>query len=499
MEFKLTRTLGRIVRDRDQIPAVRRSPRVHWYVTGTVCIGAFMGQLDTSIVSLALPSLVDELHATIGAVEWVALAYALVLIAAIVLVGHIGDAVGHDVLYLGGFVVFTIGSVLCGFAPSLPVLIGMRVLQALGAALLQANSVALINEAAPPDALERAMGWRVTAYSVGLACGPGLGGVLLSLLGWRWLFWLNLPVGVVGVGLGWTLLPGTRIRRAPELGDWLGALLLPLATALSLVYLSVATSLGYDNPLLLLALVGAVAFGAWFATHERRTKDPLVSPALFRVPALTAGLVASLVSFAALFGTLTAVAYFLSAEHVEAWMAGIQLVVLPASIAVTMPLVRLGSRRQRALGRPTTALRRTAAGAACVGLALVWIAIVHGMVPLLAGLAVAGIGQGLGAPANDTGIIRAAPPGRSGMIAGIMNMTRSMGSALGVTIVGLAYVAAGGGHRAAADASAERGLAASVGTLGTAQLATAAALVIMLAWGRRRPAGGRSRGGAQVR
>ena len=141
----------------------------HWYVVGTVCIGAFMGQLDASIVTLALPQLGRDLHASVGAVEWVALAYLLVLVATVATVGRIADAVGRKLLYVYGFGVFTAGSVLCGLAPTLAVLIAARVLQAIGAAMLQANSVALIAEAMPPPLLGRAIGVQGTAQ----ALGPG--------------------------------------------------------------------------------------------------------------------------------------------------------------------------------------------------------------------------------------------------------------------------------------------------------------------------------------
>lgn len=123
---------------------VRESPRAHWYVVATVCIGAFMGQLDASIVTVALPRLGHDLHATVGAVSWVALAYLLVLIATVAVVGRFADAFGRKLLYTYGFAVFTAASAVCGLAPDLPILIAARVVQALGAAMLQANSVALI-------------------------------------------------------------------------------------------------------------------------------------------------------------------------------------------------------------------------------------------------------------------------------------------------------------------------------------------------------------------
>ena len=197
------RGVGRqLLREPRRPTAVRDSPRAPWFVVGTVCIGAFMGQLDASIVTLALPRMGLDLHASLGAVEWVALAYLLVLVATVATVGRIADAVGRKLLYVYGFGVFTVGSVLCGLAPTLAVLIAARVLQAVGAAMLQANSVALIAEAMPPSMLGRAIGVQGSAQALGLALGPAIGGILLSLAGWRLIFLVNLPAGAIGLALG---------------------------------------------------------------------------------------------------------------------------------------------------------------------------------------------------------------------------------------------------------------------------------------------------------
>ena len=149
---------------------LRGNPRAYWYVVGTVCIGAFMGQLDASIVTLALPRIERDLHATVGAVEWVALSYLLVLVATVAIVGRIADAVGRKLLYVYGFGVFTVGSAFCALAPTLALLIAARVLQAIGAAMLQANSVALITEAMPRPAARA--GDRSTGHRAGARARP---------------------------------------------------------------------------------------------------------------------------------------------------------------------------------------------------------------------------------------------------------------------------------------------------------------------------------------
>jgi len=430
---------------------VRDSPRAHWYVVGAVCIGAFMGQLDASIVTIALPRIGQDLHTTVGAVEWVALSYLLVLIATVATVGHLADAVGRKLLYTYGFAVFAAGSALCGLAPSLPVLVGARVLQALGAAMLQANSIALITEAIPGRLLRRAIGVQGTAQALGLALGPAVGGALLALGSWRLIFLINIPAGAVGLLLSSALLPRSRSRREIGRGDLPGAALLALAAGGPLVYLSLVSRAGYaDLPLLLALAVGGAAATA-FVAHERRARFPLIKPSLLRLPNVAIGLSSGLLSFALLFGTLFVVPYYLSAHHVPSARAGLELALLPLGIGVTAGLA--GRLRSATL---------VAGGLLLTGAGLLLIALAPGTASLLAGLLLAGVGLGAFIPSNNASIMAAAPHGYTGVVGGLVNMSRGSGTALGVAVAGALYLAGG--------------LTLAVAVLGGAGLAAAASL-----------------------
>ena len=374
------------VRERPRPTWVRESPRAHWYVVATVCIGAFMGQLDASIVTLALPRLGHDLHATVGAVSWVALAYLLVLIATVATVGRFADAFGRKLLYTYGFAVFTAASAVCGLAPDLPILITARVVQALGAAMLQANSVALITETMPAGQLARGLGVQGTAQALGLALGPAVGGLLLALAGWRLIFLINVPAGVLGLGLGWLLLPRSRSRRELGGGDPGGAALLAFAAGGVLAYLSLAPRSGFTDPLLLILLAVGIGAATLFVSHERHHSTPLITPGLLRRRSISTGLASGLVAYLALFATLFVVSYYLSAGHTPAARAGIELATLPIGIGVAAPFAgRLAS---------STGGRRLApAGLALAGLGLLLIAIAHGTVPLLIGLGSPGWGS----------------------------------------------------------------------------------------------------------
>src|SRR5579884_2855453 len=253
-------------------------PHAHWLVVATVSIGAFMGQLDASIVSLALPTLRLHFHVSIGAVEWVALAYLLTLVSAVVAMGRFADMAGRKLLYTYGFGVFIFGSALCGLAPTLSFLIAARILQALGAAMLQANSVALIVQAMPEGMLGRGIGVQGAAQAVGLAVGPAVGGLLIVLGGWRLIFFVNVPAGLLGMFLGWFLLPRSRHLRQREPFDWLGLLLFVPAVLAPLAAISFGADIGWASPFILGALLGGALFAVLFVYQELHDGAPMVAP-----------------------------------------------------------------------------------------------------------------------------------------------------------------------------------------------------------------------------
>ncbi len=449
--------------------SIRVSPRAHWYVVGTVCIGAVMGQLDASIVTLALPRMGSDLGASVGAVEWVALTYLLVLVATVAVVGRISDAVGRKLLYVYGFAVFTAGSLACGLAPSLPVLIAARAFQAIGAAMLQANSVALITEAMPRPLLAKGIGVQGAAQALGLALGPAIGGVLLAIGGWRLIFLVNLPAGVIGLALGWFLLPRSRSRRPLEGADRLGALLLGLSVAGPLLYLTLAGHQGYGNVRLLAALAIGLVCAVCFVRRERRISSPLIDLSLFRAPALSRGLSAGLVSYAVLFGMLFLVPYYLSAAGDSALVIGLQLSVLPLAIAIAAPIAGrlVSSTGDRAL---------TVGGLGLVATGLFGMALWHPTAGLVLGLALAGTGLGMFIPANNATVMAASPPGHTGTVGGVLNMTRGIGTALGVALTGAVYTAlTHAGGTVTNQGASGRGITVALIALGVLALATSLA------------------------
>ncbi|MGH3436100.1 MAG: MFS transporter [Sciscionella sp.] len=413
---------------------IRERPGAHWLVVITVCVGAFMGQLDASIVTVAFPTLQSDFHATLGSVEWVALSYLLVLVSTVTAIGRFADMVGRKLLYTYGFAVFTLASVACGLAPNLLTLDLCRVVQAFGAAMLQANSVALIATAMPADKLGRGIGVQGAAQALGLALGPTIGGLLVGLGGWRLIFFVNVPAGVIGLLLGWFLLPRSRHlqRRTPF--DWWGLVaFIPAAGAL-LAALSLGRDLGFASfPVIGLFTLGALGFVV-FVTRERHTASPMVDLALFRRVPFTAGIVSGLLSYAVLFGVLFVVPFLLERGFGEpTGTSGLVLTALPAALGLTAPLAGRLADRLGARPLTVTGMVLTAAG-------LLAAAMFHsGITVVAAELALIGVGLGLFTSPNNAAIMSSAPRRQSGAAGGLLNMTRGIGTALGVALTGLIF------------------------------------------------------------
>lgn len=460
-------------------PAViRQWPGAHWLVVATVSIGAFLGQLDASIVTLALPTLQQEFDASLAAVEWVALSYLLVLVATVTAVGRMADMLGRKLLYTYGFAVFTLASIGCGLAPSLGVLIGFRVVQAVGAAMLQANSVALIATAVARSSLGRAIGIQGAAQAVGLALGPTIGGLLISLAGWRWIFFVNVPVGLLGLVLAALLLPRSR-HLAPRVRfDWAGFWSFGPAVVLFLLALNLAGSADHSSPVLLLAMFGGTAvLLALFLSIERRSAAPMIDLRLFARATFSTAITAGLLSYLILFAVLFLVPFFLEhVQHVTPVHAGAVLSVLPVALGVTAPFA--GRCRDRLGARVPTVLGMLLTAGSLVALTLA------ADDPRALPVTLAGIGVGLGAftPANNAAIMASAPIQQSGMAGGVLNLTRGLGTSLGVAIVGLILGLQGVEHPGASAASLTTGF-----QLCTAVLAGLALVAAALAWRRDPP------------
>jgi EmrB/QacA subfamily drug resistance transporter len=423
-----------VIRGVEPPPAafLARQPFHPWLVVAVTCIGAFIGQLDASIVQLALPALKSAFDVSVNEVRWVAVAYLLAYAASLPIFGRVCEMYGRKLLYLIGFTLFTVASLLCGFAPDLVWLVAFRILQGIGGAMLGANGLSILVKSVDPQRRARAIGVNTAAQAVGISAGPVVGGLLLQALDWQWVFWATVPFGVAGVFFGWLVLPRTADLVGDKTFDWYGALLLMPSLVLAILALNQVSVWPLVSPEMILCTVAAVVFMVLFVRQERAAARPLVDLILFRNKAFTAGVIGILLAYALLFGMFFFVSFALiHGLHDSVRVTGFKMAVIPIAIGLVAPLgiflsESLGSRAVRATGM-----------ALCVAALVVLSAIVlHSSGSLISGLsafALFGVGLGLFMAPNNDATLSAAPASHAGTASAMLSLLRVLGSCIGIS------------------------------------------------------------------
>jgi EmrB/QacA subfamily drug resistance transporter len=403
-----------------------------WYVMAAVSMGVFLGTIDGSIVNVALPTLVRDLNTQFAVVQWVVLAYLLTLTTLMLSMGRLGDMVGKKPLYTGGFVLFTIGSVLCGLAPGVYWLIAFRVLQAIGASMLMALGMAIVTEAFPPSERGKALGISGTMVSVGIVVGPVLGGLLIGALSWRWIFFVNLPIGIVGTWMVIRFVPEFK----PEGGqrfDFLGAVCLFASLMAILLALTLGQNLGFAQPVILILFVVGIALLALFIVIEWKTKQPMIDLRMFTNRLFSINLVTALIIFVCLSGTLILMPFYL--ENVLGYTpssVGFVLAVVPIALGIMAPLSgtlsdRVGTRPITVLGLVILVFGFAAVGT--LGQDTTTLGYILRFLPI-------GIGIGVFQSPNNSAVMGAVPRARLGIASGLLSVTRTLGQSVGIAALG---------------------------------------------------------------
>jgi len=409
--------------------------RRRWEILAITSVGAFMGPLDGSIVAVALPSISADLKLSFGTSMWVQAAYLLTMAVLLIPLGSLADRRGRVRFYQAGIALFTVGSLLCGLSMNGAWLVGSRVIQAAGAALAVTMSTAIVTSVFPAHERGRALGLNVMAVYLGLSVGPPLGGLLADTLGWRWIFFVNLPIGVIVLVWGWLVLPRDEVegqrRRRPDVA---GAGALAAFLICLLVPLTFAPEWGWDSPRsIVLLAVSAVSLVA-LVVIESRVRDPVLDLSLLRHNRLFAlSNLAALLNYMSLYGATVLTAVFLQiVQGRSAALSGWLLLSQPLMQTVLSPFAgrlsdRIGSRAPATIG-----MVLVAAGLAVLGA----MPADAGIAQVTVGLALAGIGLASFSAPNASAIMGSVGREQLGAASGFLADMRVTGQALSIALLG---------------------------------------------------------------
>ena len=411
-----------------------------WIVLLITTIGAFMTPLDGSIVTVAIPSIASSIRIGLEAAVWIPLAYLLLLTVLLINVGRIADLRGRKRFYVLGFIIFTAGSVLCALSITDLQLVIFRALQGVGAALILANSTAIVTDSFPTTERGKALGINTMAVYIGLTAGPVIGGILVQNYGWRSIFYVNVPIGILVITLTILKLKETRTGRMSGGFDLAGAATLSIALASLLVVLTLGSTYGWVSTLTFaLLIVSGAMFMLFLQIETRLARYPTFDLSLFtRNRLFAAANATALLSYVAFYGvTLMIAIYLQSIRGLNPETAGFYLISESAAMAILSPFSgwlsdRFGSRLLSTLGMLVVT----------VGLYLFsQLNASSSALDVISRLVVVGVGFGVFSSPNTSAVMGSVKQMKLGVAAGTLGTMRFMGQSVGLALLGMVMAA----------------------------------------------------------
>jgi EmrB/QacA subfamily drug resistance transporter len=400
-----------------------------------VAIGTFMSGLDSSVVNMVLPNIRAFFHTSLSTIEWTVMSYLLVISSLLLAYGRLGDMYGHKRIYILGFIIFTLGSLLCALAPSVLVLVIFRGLQAVGAGMLMAMGPAIVTDAVSSKERGKALSVMAVSVASALTIGPVLGGFLTSAFGWQSIFLVNIPIGIGGVFLANKAIPNSK-ERITQLFDFVGAGLTFLALVSILLPLSLVERFGWHNPWLvtfiMIGLLLVVAFVYW----EKQTEYPMFEIALFQNRLFAMSNISALLNFMAQFTIILLIPFYLQKlRGLPPGQAGLLYLAMPLTMMMVAPISGILSDRMDTRYLSSAGMALMAAGM----LMLSYLQVNSEYLFIIGGLIIVGLGIGLFQTPNNSAIMGAVPNSKRGVASGMQATMRNIGMVLGAAISGAIF------------------------------------------------------------
>lgn len=411
-----------------------RQPAPHpWATFATCCLSLFLVSLDVTAMNVALPAISADFGTTISGLQWTIDAYTVVIASFLMLAGATADRVGRRRVFRVGLVLFSLGSLTCSLAPSDGALIGFRVLQACGGAMLNPVAMSIIVNTFPdPRVRARAIGMWGAVFGISMALGPLLGGLLVQTVGWRAIFWINVPIGIGALVLTARYVPESRAPR-PRRVDPVGQALVVLGLGALTATLIEGPHAGWRSPAILGGFALAAAAVIALVAYERRRREPMIDLRFFRsLPFATATMLAVL-AFATFNGALFLGSLYLQeARGLAPATAGACMLPIAVALVVCSPM----SGRLVSAGRTRLVLVVAGLATAMAGALIVDASLTTPLAQVVLAFAVLGVGMGSINPPITNAAVSGMPRAQAGVAAGLASTSRQVGASLGVALAG---------------------------------------------------------------
>lgn len=407
-----------------------------WQIFLVVATGVFMSTLDSSMVNIALPVIMDEFHSPLHKTEWVVMIYLFTITVTLLLWGHLGDRLGRRRIYAAGMLIFAVSSLFCAMSPGIHWLISCRFAQALGAAMMMSTGPAIIKETFPPEQLGRGLGLIGVAVSLGLMTGPPLGGLLIEFYSWRSIFYVTVPIGLVFFLLAGLILPEPAKTGQPEKFDLFGSVAWAGSIILLLLAATHVTAPSWSAARLLATIAASLLGFYFFIKHEIRSPAPLLHLKLFNNRIFNTGILSAVISFAVLFSAILLIPFFLDRVLLlSPAQIGLVMMAIPLSVLVIAPLSGwlydyVGAQYLCSLGMLLSSLSLLALAGLTAGASSVAVAVK---------LALLGFGQAMFLSPNSASVLARADRSFTGVSSGLLATARNLGMLLGVAMSGLIF------------------------------------------------------------